>query len=137
MPRGGRRAGKPQTAYTNRTDLTPTPLPATAAPNQQYGQAGAQIASQQAVPMGTGPISAGAAAPPPGAAPRGPQPGELPPLDRPTERPDEPLTAGAPFGPGAGPPVDDTVPGQLRALYMLDPNEEIRQLIELYDEGVF
>ena len=84
--------------YPNRSDLrNPTKkLAAKAAPGQTYGEAGKQIAAQQQIPM--------AAQPQPAVAP--PQqverqrPGQFGPLDRPTERPDEPLTAGAPFGPG-------------------------------------
>ena len=77
--------------YPNRSDLrNPTKkLAAKAAPGQTYGEAGKQIAAQQQVPM--------AAQPQPTVAP--PQqverqrPGQFGPLDRPTERPDEPLTA--------------------------------------------
>lgn len=137
MPRGGRRQPRPGGTYANRSDLAAGPkvLAPKAAPDQEYGKAGQQIASQQAIPMGTPGV------PPPGAAPAGTvppvMPGQLTPLDAPTERPDEPLTAGAAFGAGPGPGTDDSVSGQLRALYMVEPNEELRSLIELYDEGAF
>jgi hypothetical protein len=39
-------------------------------------------------------------------------PGSLGPLDAPTARPDEPLTAGAPVGPGPGPEVLNPVATQ-------------------------
>ncbi len=69
--------------YANRTDLqNPTKkMAVTAATGQTYGEAGAQRAAQQAVPMG---------------APQAPviAPGSLGNLDRPTERPTEPVTAG-------------------------------------------
>lgn len=106
--------------------LGPRQLPATAATGQTYGERGAQIAAQRAVPMGV----PGTPLPP----------GSHGPLDRPTERPDEPLTAGIPSGPGPGPEVlggmaGDDVGLQLRALYLAHPNEDIRSLIEDLDSG--
>jgi hypothetical protein len=96
MARGGARQGKPGVAHLNRTDLNVAKLPAAAAPGQTYGQAGEQIAAQQQMPQ----------APQPSTAPEQQQsepilPGSLGPLHAPTARPDEPLTAGAPFGPGS------------------------------------
>jgi hypothetical protein len=104
---GGARAGQPGRAYANRSDMTQAPR---AAGGQTYGEAAAQTRAQQAVPLpwipppGTGggapPGPPGEAAPPaPGFAP----PGSFGAFDRPTERPAEPVTAGAPSGPGAGP----------------------------------
>lgn len=112
MPRsrqGGPRAGTPGTAYPNRTDLAQNKtLPVKAAPGQVYGQAAAQEQAQKAVPMGP----PGASSAPPG-APQGPpmaalQSSPIPPgafgdIHRPTERPLEPVTAGAALGPGPGP----------------------------------
>lgn len=110
-PRGGRRDGAPATAYKNRSDLTAAPSapaaprptqPVTVAPNQAYGVAGAQAASQAAVPLPTQvPPAPGAAH----AAAANFAPPDLGAFDRPTDRPDEPLTQGAPVGPGAGPEV--------------------------------
>lgn len=122
MPRSSRNAAR--NPANNRTDLInppePQPQAISAAPNQEYGVAGAQIAAQHAIPM------AGGATPPSStsivpAAPRltgqalgqqaaadsiahnGPSgPMEL---DRPTERPNEPVTHGLPVGPGGGPEV--------------------------------
>lgn len=55
----------------------------------------------------------------------------------PTARPAEPVTAGLPVGPGAGPEAlgatptaNATVLGELRAVYQIAPNEELRQIIE-------
>lgn len=73
-------------AYPQRSDLR-SALPKKAVPGQPYGEATKQLAAQEAVPMGASPADA-----PP-----------LAPFDRETERPDEPITAGAPFGPGPGP----------------------------------
>lgn len=106
--RGGKRTGRPGTAYSNRSDLTQAP---SAAPNQEYGKAAEQMRAQrqvplpkQAVPSPSSPAQAGSAppvSPPGGAAPV--MPGGLGPLTAMTNRPNEPLTAGMPFGPGAGP----------------------------------
>jgi hypothetical protein len=62
-----------------------------AATGQQYGQAGQQLAAQQAMPIAAQPVPAAPAIPP----------GAHGPLTRPTERPGEPVSAGAPWGPGA------------------------------------
>ena len=97
MPRGGRREPNGQ-ANPNRTDLNGPKLPAQAASGQPYGQAGAQLASQAAVPMGPPPT--GMSAPPATGSP-GPQPGALD-FARPTERPNEPITTAPPA------PPDDT-----------------------------
>src|ERR1019366_1401153 len=90
----------------NRPDLTMPQAPS-AAPGQEYGAAAASLASQSAVPM------AGGAQPPAGqdmmaalqahtaANPAGARGA----IDRPTERPNEPVTHGLPVGPGGGPEV--------------------------------
>ena len=117
--------------YGNRTDLqNPTnKMAVTAAPGQTYGEAGAQRAAQQAVPMG---------------APQAPvvAPGSLGNLDRPTERPMEPVTAGNPMGAGPGadalvPPMPQVLqPGsrqdlinQVRYIYSKNPNTAVFQLL--------
>lgn len=117
--------------YGNRTDLqNPTKkMAVTAAPGQTYGEAGAQRAAQQAVPMGTpqAPVVA---------------PGSLGNLDRPTERPMEPVTAGNPMGAGPGadalvPPMPQVLqPGsrqdlinQVRYIYSKNPNTAVFQLL--------
>jgi hypothetical protein len=122
LPRGGKRQGKPGATYTNRTDLMRQPVKTS--PSPEYGTAVRQAEAQRAVPL--------AAAPPP------PVPGAAGPLDRPSERPSEPITAGMPMGPGPGPEVlgpqfggPDPV-ADLRALYLLYPNEDLRRLIEDY-----
>lgn len=100
--RGGERQGTPGTAYGNRSDLN---MPISTVPGQDYGKASAQQAAQSAVPMGQSPVSnlqQAPAMPTPQAAPL-PQPGSMPWL-HPTNRPNEPVTAGLPFGPGASAP---------------------------------
>jgi hypothetical protein len=102
MPRGrgGKRQGTPGTSYGNRSDLN---MPISTVPNQEYGKAAMQKQAQQAVPMGQSPVSA---APAESGAPQAtasvplPRPGSLPYIS-PTARPNEPVTAGLPFGPGA------------------------------------
>lgn len=100
--RGGARQGTPGTAYSNRTDLN---LPISTVPGQEYGAATAQRQAQRTVPMAqqnTPPVES---APTPTAAKPAsalPQPGSMPYI-APTQRPNEPVTAGLPFGPGPGP----------------------------------
>lgn len=103
MARGGRRQGRSGVKYTNRTDLQGAQLPATAPTGLPYGDRAKLIASQRQVPMGPapGPSSPGGAVQ--GSPPSpGPTPGSLPFLGQ-TQRPLEPVTAGLPIGPGAGP----------------------------------
>lgn len=118
MPRGGSRTGAVGRAYPNRQDLrTPKPIAPTAALDQTYGVAGAQLAAQRAIPLrrpttpgvGLG-VGVGVAGPVPSA----PAPGVSLPFDRDTERPDEPVTTGVPVGPGAGPEVLAEMPMQER-----------------------
>lgn len=119
------RNGTPGTAYPNRSDLGDQPnLPARVATDQTYGKAQSQLDAQKTIPMRrpsvplpTQPQSAPGAAPPstPGAAPTPAPPpvtpGSLGDLHRPTERPFEPVTAGAPIGPGPGPEANITPSG--------------------------
>jgi hypothetical protein len=117
--------------YSNRTDLQnpAAKMAATAAKGQAYGEAGAQIASQQAVPMG---------APPTDMVSPGIAPGSMGGLTRPTERPAEPITAGADFGPGpnmAQAGIVTTLPGfnetleELKVLFRQYPNDDLAGLI--------
>lgn len=117
MPRGkgkgGAREGAPGKNYANRGDLRDR-LPVQTAPGQGYGESALQAAAQRAVPMGPQQIAASPAGPAgapmggapggmtPPALPSGPGPGELL-FTHPTERPEEPITAGVDGGPGPGP----------------------------------
>lgn len=94
---------------------------------QTYGQATQQAESQQAVPTGAPPteVQARKAAKP------------VTGLMAPTERPDEPITAGSPFGPGPNrvsfqprklAHVDE-IEDQLSILYELYPNEGLALLL--------
>ena len=125
--------------YPNRSDLR---NPATRKVNftgQTYGQAAQQASSQQAVSPGSAPSDVAAqqvARPVPGAQS----------LTRPTERPDEPITAGANIG--AGPNAmqagliprmipEDPVLDELRALYSMFPNDDLANLLSKYGESKF
>jgi hypothetical protein len=107
--RGGARTGTPGKSYSNRTDMT---QPVQTAPNQAYGAAGQQAQSQQTIPL---PSSAGELAkmaqgaqqpqmPQAGPQqPNGPVAGDMGALSRMTDHPMQPVTHGAPTGPGPGP----------------------------------
>lgn len=122
--------------YSNRSDLRnpAEKMAKTAVPGQAYGEAGAQLASQSVVPMaGAAPSAAPAPAPSPV------MPGSLGSLTRPTERPDEPVTAGASFGPGPTPGVQFVVPkesdavlNELRGLYRAYPSPELADMLDSY-----
>lgn len=106
MARGGERLGRPGKAYANRTDLAENPIKTAPAP-----------------------------APAPRSDPTAPQMGlTAPALDAPTQRPNEPVTAGAPVGPGGGPEMiglgGDAEVDELRRIYQAYPTEALRQLIE-------
>jgi hypothetical protein len=124
--------------YSNRSDLrNSAKLPAKAATGQTYGEAGKQMAAQRAVPMAAPPTDVA-----PTATPQRPRvaPGSMGPLNRPTERPNEPVTAGAPFGPGRtqqlggyiGPRNADPVLDELRAIYAVAPNDALADMIDSY-----
>ena len=102
-----------------------------AATGQTYGEAGKQMAAQRAVPMGGAPTDVAQTA-----TPR-PVPGTLGSLTRPTERPSEPITAGAPFGAGPSPmaagipmPTGDQALEELKAIYAMYPNDDLADLID-------
>lgn len=66
-------------------------------------------------------------------------PGSLGALNRPSERPNQPVTEGAALGPGAGldaigfDRIDDETVAELQAVYQTHPSEGIRQLLEAMD----
>lgn len=126
-------------AYPNRTDLQ-NPAQKVAkrvARSPQYGQGAAQMRAQEAVPMAASQGDVQAAQ----AARQGPAPGSLGDFARPTERPDEPITAGANFGPGpnavqAGVQMavrsEDPVLDRLREIYRAYPNDDLADLLDSY-----
>jgi hypothetical protein len=144
---GGPRQGTPGASYQNRQDLNEKPRQAIqTAGGQEYGARTAQAQAQQALPMPAQapprPMGAPAAAPP--ADPNAPAytgADAVPTFGTPTSRPDEPVEAGMPFGPGRTPPPDqglraqpdpatEDLVDQLRALYAMYPTREIRELLE-------
>ena len=99
-----------------------------AATGQTYGKATEQMNAQRAVPMGTPPTEV-----------QRPVPGTLGSLTRPTERPMEPITSGAPFGAGMGPvgagipqPTGDNALEELRMIFQMFPNDDLADLIDSY-----
>ncbi len=118
-------------SYPNRSDLRGGGKVArTAATGQTYGEAGRQLQAQRAVPMGQAPTEVAPQRP-------RPQPGSLGGLTRPSERPVEPVTAGANFGAGpnaaaAGLPVPraNNALAELRAIYQMFPNDDLLDLID-------
>jgi hypothetical protein len=122
------------TPYSNRSDLQN--VAAKVATGQTYGMAKQQMDAQRAVPMGKSPVDAPVR--------RGPAPGSLPALTRPTERPNEPITAGADVGAGptslqAGifpaPVESNDVLEQLIYLNRMFPNPDVQNLISALRDG--
>lgn len=141
MPSGGRVRPKAGKQYPNRSDLRTQP-PA-AAPNQTYGQAGAQLAAQKQIPLSKSPPpqAAGPSLPAPGNAGSG-GPQAITPLSAPTARPNEPITAGLPTGAGPGPEAlglpqqpseDQNISAVLHGLYQAYPNPDLARLIASLD----
>lgn len=137
MPRGGRRAGTPGRSYSNRSDLNQTrTLPVARIPNQDtYGDQAAQIRAQKSVPVVTRGVPAGGGSSSPPVTATGTP---LIPLDAPTTRPNEPLTAGVDIGagPGAAPHVLESaeqwrqwLPGLEKLARMPGVTTETRNLI--------
>lgn len=94
MPRGGKRQGTPGKAYANRTDM-----------GQNYNP------DSEKTP------AAGGITPPREMAPvMSVYPEDTPMLLDPTARPEEPITAGLPVGPGPGPEMMDPRVAETRAL---------------------
>jgi hypothetical protein len=99
-----------------------------AATGQTYGKATQQMDAQRAVPMGAPPTEI-----------QRPVPGTLGSLTRPTERPMEPITAGASFGAGPSPvgagipqPSGDSALEELRMIFQMYPNSDLADLIDSY-----
>lgn len=118
----------------NRSDLTVQPI--RTATGQGYGEATAQRQAQKVIPLPkqTVPDLSRVVE----AATNAPIPTGL--LDGASDTPDEPVTAGLPFGPGPGPEslafgATDPVEAGLRALYEAYPNEALRRLLEIRTPG--
>jgi hypothetical protein len=116
--------------YPNRSDLRNAggKVAKQTATGQTYGEAKKQMDAQSAVPMAAAPTD----------APPQILPGQLGAFNRPTERPDEPVTAGASFGAGPTPrtqfavPTSDPILTELRALYSAYPSTELADMLDSY-----
>lgn len=108
-----------------------------AARGQTYGKRKEQMDAQRAVPMGQaqGDVQARTVS----------RAGPVTPLSAPSNRPNEPITAGAPFGPGVGPmsagiPApeqdDDNALLEMRAIYRMYPSQELADIIQFYEESL-
>jgi hypothetical protein len=113
--------------YPNRSDLRGGKVAKQTVTGQTYGQATQQMESQSAVPMAQAPTDQPVVTP-----------GSLGAFDRPTERPMEPVTAGASFGPGPTPsaqfrvPTSDPVVAELRAMLAAYPSDELADMLDSY-----
>jgi hypothetical protein len=136
MAKGGyRKPGNPAPvsgpgALSRRTDGGPIQGAKEIPGGGKYGERKALAEMQSGAPMQGNPV------------PSSPTPSvPVTPLGAPTQRPDEALTSGMPFGPGSNtpPPVVagiDEVAAQVRAAYALYPNEDLHRLIiALEEEG--
>lgn len=101
---------------------------------QTYGEAAAQERRVQAMPTGSAPTQRRAQQAARRVAPAAPGS-----LLSPTARPDEPITAGAPFGAGPGPaaagipippPNVDNAIEELKAIYQMFPNDDLADLLD-------
>ena len=125
MPRGGRRQGTPGKAYANRTDLQQKP------DMSKNTAATGGMVSHGETPGGPPP---GRIAPPLIGA------NEVPNLSDPTMRPDEPITAGLPMGPGSNslgsalpPSPADPVRQAVEALMLISPNADLSRILARLD----
>ncbi len=105
--RGGRRQGTPGKGYTNRTDLAVDRAPQQGTVSAATGGSGMEPQTFTT-------------------------PDQVPRLDDPTARPDEPLTTGLSLGPGGGPEAIGPMPlnpsiQTIAAAYNANPTPELRR----------
>lgn len=112
--------------YPNRSDLRNPAgkIAAKAATGQPYGEAGKQLAAQQAVPMGAPPT----AAPQPMQPVNRPVPGKVVDMMAPTERPNDPMMPMLSSQPLVL-PMQDPVMDELEVLYKMYPNDDLAGLL--------
>jgi len=131
-------------SYPNRSDMRDAATRQVRFTGQTYGQGAAQTRAQQAVPPGAPPAVVQGQRAGAGARPPGPRPGANGPLTRPSERPDEPITAGSDFGPGPNAMQagirprfiqENEVEQRLIQLYRKHPNEGLRLLLQRYTDA--
>ena len=108
--------------YPNRSDLRDRPT---------YGDAKKAKDAKKAVPVGPSPVDVNA---------QRRQPGTMPAFNRTTERPTEPITAGANFGAGpnmmqAGIPIRNErqmALDELRAIASMNPTSDLLDILDRY-----
>jgi hypothetical protein len=112
---------------SQRTDGGPAHQQARYIAGLEYGAGQETMDLQQAAPLSA--ALPAPAPPPPGA--------DAVPFGAPTQRPDEPVTAGAPFGPGPGPPEPsqvhlppDILVEAARMAWIANPSSESLRLLE-------
>jgi hypothetical protein len=120
--------------YPNRSDLRnpAQKIAKRVAPGQTYGEGAAQMRAQEAVPMGAAPTDVTAAQQT--QRPR-PTPGSLGALDRPSEFPDQPITA----IPNQQPMMFNTadpVIEEISMLYAQYPNDDLYNLLSIIKGNV-
>lgn len=132
--RGGYRApSKPAVvsgpgSLSQRTDGSPS-QPATYISGLPYGQGQQTYNNQVAEPMAGNPYLASMPS--------------VTSITAPTERPDEPITHGAPFGPGAGPEIlptppvtnEPTILSILRKVALSDPSGDTELAYRMLEDG--
>ena len=112
--------------YPNRSDLRNpmNKLAPKATTGQAYGEAGKQIAAQQAVPMGATPM----AAPPPAEPVNRPVAGSVVDMMAPTERPQDMMAPVMGNRPSIL-PMSNPVLEELETLYRMYPNDDLAGLL--------
>lgn len=131
MPSGGTRVGTPGENYPNRSDMR---QPKQAPVGGEYGERKRLMDAQKVVALPQGGSS-------PERIPADDTRGMVPGLGDPSANLDEPLTAGLPMGPGAGP--DALMTGHLpnmelrilKAVFQRHPNEDLRRIIEFRERN--
>lgn len=123
-------------SMAKRTDMNVSKQPTRYIAGGAYGEGSENLALQQAAPMAGKPRAAGAMTP---SAVRGMME-KVVPLSAPTQRPDEPITAGMPFGMGPGPEAMELpVPSQPRLTSVLEElmrYDETGDIAEIYNSVV-
>lgn len=116
-------------------------LPVKVAPGEPYGQAQMLENAQRVVPLpNSAAVPAPAAPPTAQAAPGPPALAGQNEFAGPTQRPNEPVTAGLPTGPGPGPEIlssapPDVIGAQLRAIFAQYPNDDLLRVMALHEQG--
>jgi hypothetical protein len=135
--RGGPRSGKTGNQYPNRKDLA---QPKLVSQGQEYGQRQSQERALSSVPLKNNATQL--PAPQTDRVPTDDLRGQIPNMSTPSLRPEEPITAGLPIGPGAGPEALSLAEGGnkelsvYRAIFARYPSEDLRRMIEWMENSL-